>query len=66
MAVSFTGAVEDTDKSIRLQGTIDFGGPSQPVAINAGVVILPGLPAADPHVVGQLWNNAGALTVSAG
>lgn len=29
-------------------------------------VILPGLPTADPHVVGQLWSNAGVLTVSAG
>jgi hypothetical protein len=24
------------------------------------------LPAADPHVVGEVWSNAGALTVSAG
>ena len=32
----------------------------------SGVVILSGLPTADPEVVGQLWNNAGVLTVSAG
>lgn len=34
--------------------------------INGGTVILPNLPIADPLVVGQLWNNAGVLTVSAG
>lgn len=32
----------------------------------SGVVILSDLPTADPEVVGQLWNNAGVLTVSAG
>ena len=32
----------------------------------SGVVIFSGLPTADPHVVGQLWSNAGVLTVSAG
>ena len=31
-----------------------------------GTVILSGLPVADPLVAGQLWNNAGILTVSAG
>jgi len=30
------------------------------------VVILNNLPTSDPAVVGQLWNNAGVLTVSAG
>lgn len=30
------------------------------------VISLTGLPTADPHVVGQLWSNAGVLTVSAG
>jgi hypothetical protein len=28
--------------------------------------LLSALPTSDPHVAGQLWNNAGALTVSAG
>jgi hypothetical protein len=31
-----------------------------------GGIILSGLPAEDPHVPGQLWNNAGVLSVSAG
>ena len=32
----------------------------------SGVVILSGLPTADPAVAGQLWNNLGVLNVSAG
>ena len=32
----------------------------------SGVVIMTGLPVADPLIVGALWNNAGVLTVSAG
>jgi cytoskeletal protein CcmA (bactofilin family) len=32
----------------------------------SGVVILSGLPTADPAVVGQLWSDLGVLTVSAG
>jgi hypothetical protein len=32
----------------------------------SGVVMMPGLPTSDPHVVGQVWNNSGVLTVSAG
>jgi hypothetical protein len=32
----------------------------------ATVVLVSGLPTADPHVAGQLWTNSGVLTVSAG
>lgn len=32
----------------------------------SGTVILSGLPTSDPEVAGQLWSNAGVLTVSAG
>ena len=32
----------------------------------SGVVIMTGLPVADPLIAGALWNNAGVLTVSAG
>ena len=31
-----------------------------------GVVMMPGLPTSDPSNAGQLWNNSGVLTVSAG
>jgi hypothetical protein len=32
----------------------------------ADTITLPNLPSADPHNVGQLWNNAGIVNVSAG
>lgn len=32
----------------------------------SGAVVLSGLPTSDPAVAGQLWSNAGVLTVSAG
>jgi hypothetical protein len=31
-----------------------------------GTVKMPALPTSDPSVAGQLWSNAGVLTVSAG
>ena len=43
-------------------------GPNTSVSTltTSGVVIMTGLPVADPLIVGALWNNAGVLTVSAG
>ena len=35
--------------------------PTLPAVVNAAA-----LPTANPHVVGQIWSNAGVLTVSAG
>jgi hypothetical protein len=32
----------------------------------AGAFVFEGLPTADPHVVGQVWNSAGTLKISAG
>ncbi len=34
--------------------------------IDGTTVIMENLPTSDPSVAGQLWNNAGALAVSAG
>jgi hypothetical protein len=34
--------------------------------VNSSVVMMPNLPTADPSVAGQLWSNAGVVTVSAG
>lgn len=36
------------------------------LTVSGGTVILTGLPTSNPAVAGQLWNNAGVLTVSAG
>ena len=43
-------------------------GPNTSVSTltTSGVVIMTGLPVADPLIVGALWNNSGVLTVSAG
>jgi hypothetical protein len=31
-----------------------------------GGIVLSNLPTEDPHVPGQIWNNAGVLSISAG
>ncbi len=36
------------------------------VTVDGTTVIISDLPTSDPGVVGQLWNNAGVLSVSAG
>lgn len=36
------------------------------VNLNSTVVNMANLPTADPGVAGQLWNNLGVVTVSAG
>lgn len=44
-------------------GDLEVTGESN---IDGATIILANLPTADPEVVGQLWNNSGVLTVSAG
>jgi hypothetical protein len=47
--------------------TATFGAATSITDLTAdGVVIFSDLPVADPLVAGQLWSNAGVLTVSAG
>ena len=47
--------------------TATFGPTTSITDLTAsGAVIFSGLPTSDPAVAGQLWNNAGVLTVSAG
>lgn len=36
------------------------------VTLNGAVIVISNLPSSDPTNAGQLWNNAGALSVSAG
>jgi len=38
----------------------------QTIRLNAEVIMMANIPAADPTNAGQLWNNGGVLTVSAG
>ncbi len=47
--------------------TATLGAATSVTSITAtGAVIFSGLPTSDPAVAGQLWSNAGVLTVSAG
>jgi len=48
----FTGAVTGNVTAVTITAT--------------GAVIFSGLPTSDPSVAGQLYNNSGVLTVSAG
>lgn len=68
MANPYAVKIKDANNVIRLEGVADFYvagntplDPTLPAVINAAA-----LPTADPHVVGQVWSNAGVLTVSAG
>jgi len=63
---TFNGPVRSQNgfQSITVNSTT--GAVTVTASINGGTVSLPNLPTADPHVAGQVWNNAGVLTVSAG
>lgn len=59
----YTGAADS--------GTVTINGYTNVLSLGSvemagGVVILSGIPTADPLVAGQLWSNLGALTISAG
>ena len=61
----FSGPVNSTNG---FNGAV---GGTTPAAVSATTLTTTGavtmtLPTADPHVAGQLWSNAGAVTVSAG
>lgn len=61
-STTFSGPVTSTNGFI---GAV--AGPVEATTLTTtGVVIMTGLPTSNPLVVGQLWNNAGVLTVSAG
>ena len=68
---------QDASGNVRQAGTLVFEDSANQPAPQAsptftGTVTLPAavvgsaLPTADPHVAGQLWANAGVVTVSAG
>lgn len=47
-------------------GVIDVGTGALSLSPTNGTIIMSNLPTADPTNAGQLWNNSGVLTVSAG
>lgn len=63
---TFSGPVR-SNKGFEGNVTGNVAGAVDATTLSAsGVVTLSGLPTSDPTVAGQLWNNAGVLTVSAG
>lgn len=55
-----------TELFINSDGTLHSNGAAVPSLKQPAVVDASALPAADPHVAGHLWVNAGVLTRSAG
>lgn len=47
----------------QMQANIDMNSYS---LLNVSTLTLPNIATADPHVLGQVWSNAGILTVSGG
>lgn len=65
---SYPAQFVDENGVVRLEGEVAFtGGVDAPLnATLPAVVNGAALPTADPHVAGELWNDAGAVKVSAG
>lgn len=72
----YAAQFEDEQNNVRLAGRVQFtDDQNQPLPLAGGEVaadvtfsgaIITDLPAVDPTVAGQLWNDAGTVKVSAG
>jgi hypothetical protein len=61
------GSTVAIDSELSTTGDINTDGDLYCQGLSAvGVVLMSGLPTSDPTNAGQLWNNSGVLTVSAG
>jgi hypothetical protein len=65
-STTFSGPVTSTNGFVGSIGSVTPAAVSATTLSASGVVILSGLPVADPLVAGQLWSDVGVLTVSAG
>ena len=65
-STTFNGPVRSQNGFQTVSVNATTGAVTVTATVNGGTVILPNLPTSDPLVVGQLWNNSGVLTVSAG
>jgi hypothetical protein len=63
---TFNGPVRSENGFQTVTKNATTGAVTVTATINGGTIILPNLPTADPLVAGQLWNDGGILTVSAG
>ena len=55
-----------TEVFVDADGTLHANGAPVPTIKQPAIIDASALPAADPHVAGQLWVNAGVVTRSAG
>lgn len=58
-----------TGDNLDIAGTLDVTGAAvldSTLSVAGATIIMSALPVADPSVAGQLWANAGVVTVSAG
>lgn len=63
---TFSGPVRSENGFQTVSKDPNTGAITVTLTLADGVFIIPNLPTADPLVEGQVWNNAGVLTVSAG
>jgi hypothetical protein len=63
---TFSGPVRSENGFQTVTKNATTGAITTTSSFNGGTIIISGLPTSDPAVAGQLWNNAGVLTVSAG
>jgi hypothetical protein len=64
--VNITGGVKN---GAGANGAVNIGADKATVVTvgyASGSLVLVGIPATDPHVVGQVWANSSVLTLSAG
>ena len=61
-----TISINSTTGAVTVTSTLGATTAVTSLTVSGGTVIFTGLPTADPVVAGQLWSNAGVLTVSAG
>jgi hypothetical protein len=59
-------SINGTTGTVTVSATYGASATVANLTATGSVVILSGLPAADPHVAGHVWSNSGVVTVSAG
>jgi hypothetical protein len=60
-----TSVIGQNVQIIGSDGPVSIQSGAGAIVVDNGVKLL-GIPTADPHVLHEVWNNAGVLTISAG
>ena len=58
-----TDLIQGSTSILEISGDIST---SETLTVSSGVIMMMNLPTSDPSIAGQVWNNSGILTVSAG